>query len=239
MVSKQNPQIGIVVVAAGSGTRYGDTLPKQFVSLCGQPVLSHCIEAFRAALPEAHIVLVLSEDGRRLWTDLCKASGFESPELAIGGASRGESVKAGLDALTCSGLSGEAPVLIHDGARPLLSQELILRIVEAMTQGADGAVPSLDMSDSMVELDDKGGFTPVSRTRFRTVQTPQAFRLGAILDAYSGDSSFGFTDDLSLMRAAGFDNLVLVEGQRDNIKITHPSDLATATALLAQRKAKQ
>ena len=222
MVS-DSKNIGIVVVAAGSGSRYGASVPKQFLDLCGRPVLRHCLDTFRAALPGASLVLVLSETGREIWSDYCLAG------MVPGGATRGESVLSGLKAL---GLPADAPVLVHDGARPLLSESLVAGLLAPFgSPEVCGTVPALEMSDSMVEVGGEG-FVPVARSRYRTVQTPQVFRLGPLLRAYTIPGHGSFTDELSLMRAAGFDGIVLVAGQKSNIKITHPSDLEVAEVLM-------
>lgn len=228
MVS-DSKNIGIVVVAAGSGSRYGASVPKQFLDLCGRPVLRHCLDTFRAALPGASLVLVLSERGREIWGDYCLAGGYESPRMVPGGPTRGESVLSGLKAL---GLPADAPVLVHDGARPLLSESLIAGLLAPFgSPDVCGTVPALEMSDSMVEVGGEG-FVPVARSRYRTVQTPQVFRLGPLLRAYTIPGHENFTDELSLMRAAGFDGIALVAGQKSNIKITHPSDLEVAEVLM-------
>lgn len=228
MVS-DSKNIGIVVVAAGSGSRYGASVPKQFLDLCGKPVLRHCLDTFRSALPGASIILVLSETGREIWRDYCLASGYESPRMVPGGATRGESVLSGLKAL---GLPADAPVLVHDGARPVLSESLVAGLLAPFgSPEVCGTVPALEMSDSMVEVGGEG-FVPVARSRYRTVQTPQVFRLGPLLRAYTIPGHENFTDELSLMRAAGFDGIVLVAGQKSNIKITHPSDLEVAEVLM-------
>lgn len=231
MVS-DSERIGIVVVAAGSGSRYGASVPKQFLDLCGRPVLRHCLDTFRSALPGATIVLVLSESGRGIWNDYCLTSGYVSPRMAPGGATRGESVQNGLKAL---GLPADAPVLVHDGARPLLSEKLVADLLAPLASPeVCGTVPALEMSDSMVEIGDDGGggFMPVARSRYRSVQTPQVFRLGPLTEAFTIPDHENFTDELSLMRAAGFSGIRLVPGQKSNIKITHPSDLEVAEVLM-------
>ncbi len=232
MVNKSSDKTGIIVVAAGNGTRYGDALPKQFIDLCSRPVLRHCTDTFLSTLPDAELVLVLSEQGKNWWNGYCRKSGYWPLTVCIGGKTRGESVLAGLKCLERLGLSDNDAVLIHDGARPLISSGLIERITAEMAKGANGAVPFLEMSDSMVELEENGQFVPVSRSRFRTVQTPQAFRFGQLMKAYSMPEYAGYTDDLSLMHAAGFSGQILVPGELSNIKITHPTDLAVAVSLL-------
>lgn len=230
MVIGSSKNIGIVVVAAGSGSRYGASIPKQFLELNGKPVLFHCIDTFKMVLPESSLVVVLSEWGKNFVADYCKSNNRPEPMYTFGGATRGESVLNGLKALKACGLSDDAIVLIHDGARPLLSEDLISRLVEQAEKSV-GAVPSLPISDSLVQIDNNG-FTPVARSHYRSVQTPQVFHLGNILEAYTIPGHENYTDDLSLMKAAGFDNIDLVDGQESNIKITRPLDLEIARLLM-------
>lgn len=217
-------------MAAGCGSRYGASIPKQFLNLNGKPVLFHCIDTFKKALPESTIVVVLSEWGIDFVEDYRSSNSRQEPIYTLGGSTRGESVLNGLKALKANGLNDEAIVLIHDGARPLLSEDLINRLVEQAAKSV-GAVPSLPISDSLVQVNDSE-FTPVARSLFRSVQTPQVFHLGNILEAYTIPGHENYTDDLSLMKAAGFDNIDLVDGQESNIKITRPLDLEIARLLM-------
>lgn len=219
-----------VIVAAGSGSRFGGDTPKQFLPLAGKPVLMHTIEAFREAIPEGEIVVVLSADMHELWNELCGAHDFESPATVTGGATRWESVKNAIDSLKDK--PAGATVLIHDGARPLVSADVIRRTV-ACARNTDGALPAVPVTDSLRKLDgNEVTSEPVDRSQFRAVQTPQAFALWRLREAYALPYEEGFTDDASVMAAAGFTNIVLVKGAYENIKITTPMDLLIAEAII-------
>jgi len=226
----------IIIVAAGSGSRFGGSLPKQFVELAGKPVLAHTIGAFRAALPQARQVLVLSENMMALWEDLCRAHGIVSPQVTAGGASRWESVKNALTVVSAvhhSEWPGEdAVVLVHDGARPLVGADVIKAAAEvALT--SHGAIPAVAVTDSLRRVDGGGSSSAIDRSELRAVQTPQAFRLSILEEAYRLPYTSRFTDDASVVEAAGFTDIVLTPGSPRNIKITNPDDIAVAEALLA------
>ncbi|WP_295729705.1 2-C-methyl-D-erythritol 4-phosphate cytidylyltransferase [uncultured Muribaculum sp.] len=224
-----------IIVAAGSGSRFGAYLPKQFCLLAGRPVLFHTIEAFRRALPGGEILLVISDAHRDLWHGLCDRHGFESPLIVGGGASRWESVRNAVMAIEAP-TSGDV-ITVHDGARPLVSDRVIREaVIAAARDGVDGAVPAVPVTDSVRMLDDDGGSVPLVRQRLRAVQTPQAFPAHLLREAYELPFSTEFTDDASVMSAAGHCGIVLTEGSCENIKITHPDDLALAEMILARRE---
>lgn len=226
-----------VIVAAGSGSRFGADIPKQFLPLGGRPVLFHTVEAFRRALPEGEVVVVLAGDMIPFWQELCAEHGFESPRVVAGGATRWESVKLALDSLAHT--PANATVLIHDGARPLVTSDIITRAASCALN-TDGALPAVPVTDSLRKLDDsETSSEPVDRSLFRAVQTPQAFALWRLREAYSLPYQPDFTDDASVLAAAGFENIVLVKGSPENIKITTPVDLLLAEAIVAQRRAQE
>lgn len=223
-----------IIVAAGSGSRFGADIPKQFLELCGRPVVMHTIDAFREAFPDGEIVLVLAPSMITFWHELCTRHGFESPRIAEGGATRWESVRNAIQSLK------DAPagttVMVHDGARPLTEPALIRRVA-SYALNTDGALPAISVSDSLRRLDDNEVTSEaVDRTLFRAVQTPQAFALWRIREAYALPYEETFTDDASVMAAAGFHNLVLVPGSPTNIKITNPLDLAIAEAIMKHNR---
>lgn len=226
----------VIIVAAGSGTRFGSDIPKQFIDLEGKPVAAHAVDAFRRAIPDAEILLVLAEGMLPFWHTLCKECGFESPRTVIGGATRWESVKHALNAI--DNAPAGATVLIHDGARPLVTQSVIARAA-ACARNTDGAIPAIPVTDSLRQLDDDDvRSTPADRNRFRAVQTPQAFTLWRLREAYALPYRETFTDDASVLAAAGFENIVLTEGSPENIKITTPVDLMLAKAIISYRNAR-
>ena len=231
------PEQIVIIVAAGTGSRFGSEMPKQFLPLCGTPVVAHAINAFREALGSgARILLVLSESMIPLWRRLCADLAIESPEIVTGGATRWESVRNAIAALADA--SPSATVLIHDGARPLVTPEVIRRAASCALN-TDGAIPAVPVTDSLRRLDDSEVMSePVDRSLFRAVQTPQAFSLWRLREAYRLPYQDDFTDDASVLAAAGFQNVVLVGGSPENIKITTPVDMLLAEAIIKSRAEK-
>ena len=227
------PTTHIIIVAAGTGSRFGSELPKQFLNLCGKPVLAHAIEAFKRATPDAEITVVISRQMLPLWEELCRNHDIPSHRTAMGGATRWESVKNALASL--SDAPAGAIVLIHDGARPLVNENVI-RHAAACARNTDGAIPAIPVTDTLRQLDDNEVLsTPVDRTAFRAVQTPQAFMMWRLREAYTLPYRPEFTDDASVLAAAGFGNIVLTPGSPENIKITTPVDLIVAKAIMETR----
>lgn len=223
--------IYIIIVAAGNGSRFGSDIPKQFCLLDGKPVVMHSIERLLAAVPEAKPVIVISPSEEDRWHKLCQEHGFLSPDVAYGGATRWESVKNGLAAIPANARPNSI-VLIHDGARPLVDTPTVRRVCAAAVN-TDGAIPAVAVSDSLRKLDGNGvGSEPVNRSDFMSVQTPQGFTLWRLREAYALPYQESFTDDASVMAEAGFENIFLVEGSPDNIKITNPRDIAIAETIM-------
>jgi 2-C-methyl-D-erythritol 4-phosphate cytidylyltransferase/2-C-methyl-D-erythritol 2,4-cyclodiphosphate synthase len=210
----------VVIVAAGRGTRAGSDLPKQWQSLAGRPVLAHTLAAF-AGLP---VTLVVHPD------DMDRARALAPGLLLVaGGATRALSVRAALDALADSGATR---VLIHDGARPLVSRALIARLIAAL-ETAPAAAPALPVTDALWR--GKAGLVSgmQSRDGLYRAQTPQAFRFAEILAAHRAHPG-GAADDVEVALAAGLD-VQIVEGEEDNLKLTFPGDFARAEAILRGR----
>ncbi len=213
-----------VIVAGGKGLRMGGDVPKQFLPIGGKPVLMHTIEAFRRALDDVEIVLVLPADQHDYWQKLCKDYKFHSPELiAKGGETRFHSVKNGL-ALLPNDL--EAVVGVHDGVRPFVSKETIRRCFAAAAEGK-AVVPVVAVVETVRQILPDGKSVTRPRDEYRLVQTPQTFPLALLKEAYQQPFSDAFTDDASVVEALGKD-IVMIEGNRENIKITTPSDLRIA-----------
>lgn len=221
-----------IVVAAGTGSRFGSVLPKQFCDLGGIPVVMHAINALRRATPEAEVLLVISQEMEATWRRLCDKHRFQSPAIIYGGSTRWESVRNGLAAVG----SDVTAVSIHDGARPLISADVLHRALDALDAGAHGAVPVVPVTDSLRHLvsDDPAHGTAVDRSLYVAVQTPQIFNRKLLDHAYAMPYRSGFTDDASVMEAAGYTDLRLTEGSSYNIKITNPFDLVVAEALMRQ-----
>ena len=210
-----------IIVAGGKGLRMGGDIPKQFLPINGKPILMHTIETFRKALDDVQIVLVLPAEQHDYWQKLCKDYGFHSPELvANGGETRFHSVKNGL-ALLPEGV--EAVVGVHDGVRPFVSKETILRCYEAAAEGK-AVVPVVPVVETIRQILPDGKSVTRPRDEYRLVQTPQTFPLALLKDAYRQPYCEAFTDDASVVEALGKE-IVMIEGNRENIKITTPSDL--------------
>lgn len=222
-----------IIVAAGSGSRFGAALPKQFCLLNDRPVLMHTIEHMRQAMPHSRIIVVLSSDFVDYWAELCQKHDFASPAIVVGGDSRWKSVKNALDSIA-NDVTPSTIITVHDGARPIVDPKMVTRVIDAARQHS-GAIPAIAVTDSLRMIDNDGNSRPVNRAMFRAVQTPQAFNGQQLFKAYSLPYQSDFTDDASVMAAAHFDDIVLVEGSPSNIKITHPNDIEIAKIYLNQQ----
>jgi 2-C-methyl-D-erythritol 4-phosphate cytidylyltransferase len=217
-----------IIVAGGSGSRMGSEIPKQFLELCGKPVLMHTIRVFHDFDPEIKIILVLPEDQKQFWKGLCLKHSFSlQHQVAAGGNIRFHSVLNGL-----SQIEGEGIVFIHDGVRPLVSPATLYRCLET-AQKFGNAIPVLPVNESLRKQEGDQNIS-VDRSQYFSVQTPQTFGSWQILEAYKQDFDPAFTDDASVAEKAGFP-IQMVEGNRENIKITTPIDLIVAEALLKNR----
>ena len=216
---------GVIIVAGGSGRRMGGALPKQFMMLDNEPILARSINRMHEALPAAEIVVVLPEEHVELWKNIAARFDVARHKIAIGGKERFHSVKNGLAAL-----SDEVAIVgIHDAVRPLASKKLIIKLfLEA--ENSTAVIPVVAPIDSyrIVEGDNS---RIIDRSALRMVQTPQVFQAEALRKAYEQPFSSTFTDDASVMEAAGH-KVTLVEGERENIKITTPSDMLIAEAII-------
>lgn len=218
-----------IIVAGGKGLRMGGDIPKQFIPVNGMPVLMHTIRRFREFDPQMHIVLVLPKDHQDYWRQLCNEYRFtDRHDITDGGSTRFHSSQNGIMALA------EAPdtdiVAIHDGVRPLVSVETIGRCFTAAAESG-AAIPVLPVIDTLRYVghaDENGVNTEqghnVLRSDYRVVQTPQTFRLALLRRAFTQPFSERFTDDASVVEALG-EKVTMVDGNRENIKITTPYDL--------------
>lgn len=215
----------VIIVAGGTGSRMGTDIPKQFLKICGKPVLMRTIEVFYEFDPECDLILVLPAAQQEFWADLCLKHSFILPHrLALGGETRFHSVKNGLNHI-----HGDGIVFIHDGVRPLVSRQTIERCYQ-MAQKNGNAIPVLRVNESLRKQKGHQSVS-VDRTLYLSVQTPQTFRSDQILKAFEQDFDPAFTDDASVAEKVGFP-IFMVEGNRENIKITTPSDLIVAEAFL-------
>lgn len=226
---KQKSDAIAVIVAAGRGLRFGAELPKQFCALGGRPMVMTTIERFAEVVDSKNIILVIDPSMRPLWRRLCDDYGFESPRLVDGGDSRAESVA---NAIASLGEEDDRIVMIHDGARPLVSAKL-LRRMSALPDGYSGAVPVAPVTDTLREKISGDNSVTVDRSRYAAVQTPQTFTLGILRRAYGKDADISsFTDDASAVEQQGLGKIALIEGEKSNIKVTSPEDMAIAETLM-------
>ena len=211
----------VIIVAGGKGLRMGGDVPKQFLPINGKPILMHTIEAFRKAINDIQIILVLPADQHDYWQELCKVYHFQSPErIAQGGETRFHSVRNGLSLLPDD---ADAVVGVHDGVRPFVSAETIQRCYAAAAEGK-AVVPVVPVVETVRQILPDGSSVTRPRDEYRLVQTPQTFPLALLKEAYQQPFSQAFTDDASVVEAFGKE-ITMIEGNRENIKITTPSDL--------------
>ena len=215
-----------IIVAGGKGLRMGGELPKQFIPVEGRPVLMRTLDAFHACDASIQLILVLPHDHQAYWHELCAQYQFAVPHrIADGGATRFHSVQSGLSLVDAP----EALVAVHDGVRPFVSREVISRCyAEAEAHGA--VVPVIPVVETVRQLVGEGSKT-VARDAYRLVQTPQTFRATLLRRAYEQPYCDAFTDDASVVEALG-SAVSLVDGNRENIKLTTPFDLIVAKALV-------
>ena len=210
-----------LVVAAGSGSRAGDALPKQYRLLGGRPLLAHALEALRHPLIEA-VRVVIGPGQEDLFHQAVGDAALPAP--VAGGATRQQSVRNGLEAIAADG--GADLVLVHDAARPFLPGRVVERLVAALEEH-EGAVPVLPVVDSLARGDESLGDS-VDRANLVRVQTPQAFRFDAILDAHrSWTGAAEVTDDAQVARAYGM-KVATVEGDTMLEKLTYAEDFDRA-----------
>lgn len=220
----------VIIVAGGQGLRMGGLLPKQFLPLNGLPVIFHTVEKFSKALPGVRIIVVLHPDYITYWHQLTQEYSFDCEcKLCVGGNERFFSVKNGLDAIDAD----EAIVGVHDAVRPLVSADVISQLyLEAMKSGA--VVPVVPATDSVRLIGDDGASRAVDRSIVQLVQTPQVFNLSLLRKAYSQPFNSLFTDDASVVESLGY-HVSLVNGNKENIKLTTPIDLKLAELIMKQQ----
>ena len=202
----------------------GGDIPKQFLPVCGKPVLMRTLEAFHAYDASMRLILVLPVSQQAYWKQLCEEYQFELVhEIANGGETRFHSVKNGLALVKEDGLVG-----VHDGVRPFVSQEVITRCYEEAAS-LKAVIPVIGVVETVRHLTEEGSET-VPRDQYKLVQTPQVFDVTLLHRAYQQEYTDLFTDDASVVEALG-EKVYLVEGNRENIKLTTPFDLKLAELL--------
>jgi 2-C-methyl-D-erythritol 4-phosphate cytidylyltransferase len=218
-----------IIVAAGEGSRLAADRPKAFVGFRGRVLLAPAIELVEDHPAVDGVVVVVPEGWEEPATTLAEelAAGKVSAAIA-GGATRARSVAAGLAEVP----DAAAVVLVHDAARPLASPELVTRVLNGLAEGADGVIPVLPVPDTIKRVHDGRVQETLDRAELRAVQTPQAFLASSLRRAYAAAAERldAATDCASLLEAAGM-QVVVVAGDRANLKVTEPRDLVVAEAL--------
>ena len=214
------PRIAVLLVSAGTGSRFGAATPKQYLTAAGRPVIRHAAEAF------ARAGLLIQPVGAAEPIEQALA-GIGHLPVVPGGATRQDSVRAGLEALV-----PHAPdiVMVHDAARPVIPPGTIAALLEAL-QTRQGAIPAVPVADTLKRGTDGVIAGTVSRDGLFRAQTPQAFAFALLLDLHR-KAGPGATDDASILEAAGHD-VALVAGHEDNIKLTYPEDMQRLERILA------
>ena len=239
----------VIIVAGGKGLRMGSDIPKQFLPIGGKPVLMRTIERFREYSKDIQVILVLPKAQQDYWYKLCEEYYFnEEYMLANGGETRFHSVQNGLALIPDD---AEGVVGVHDGVRPFPSIEVIRRCYDTARK-AKAVIPVIPVVETLRHINSSGQqrtntdslkksavvrcnniSVTVPRDEYRLVQTPQCFDIQLLKAANRQPYIDGFTDDASVVEAFGFD-VTLVEGNRENIKITTPYDLAVAEAVIGK-----
>ncbi len=215
-----------IIVGGGSGKRMLNTIPKQFLLLKNKPVLMHTISAFVSCKFNLEILIVLNPDLHEYWRELCIQYSFDIPHLLIsGGEQRFHSVRNGLMAIKKDGI-----VAIHDAVRPLVSVDLINKSYEtALDKG--NSIACIKPSDSVRKIISENLNAILDREKLVMIQTPQTFRISQLRAAYQQSYQEIFTDDASVVEQLGYP-INLIEGERNNFKITYPEDLELAEFLI-------
>ena len=217
----------VIIVAGGKGLRMGSDIPKQFLPIGGKPVLMRTIERFREYSADLQIILVLPEAQQEYWLKLCKEYDFDVEyRLANGGQTRFHSVQNGLALVPDD---AEGVVGVHDGVRPFPSIEVIRNCYETAHE-KKAVIPVIPVVETVRHLEKEGSVT-VPRDEYKLVQTPQTFDIQLLKEANRQPYNDGFTDDASVVESYGHE-ITLVEGNRENIKITTPYDLKIAEVLI-------
>ncbi len=210
-----------IIVAGGSGTRMGSKLPKQFLQVNEEIILMRSIRIFHEYDSKIKIILALHQEYFQFWKKLCAEHHFTiEHQIAEGGKTRYHSVKNALELAPEKGL-----IAIHDAVRPFASKKTIKSCFDQAKKYGN-AIPCVDIKESL-RIDDEGLNRPVKREKFKMIQTPQVFKAGLIKDAYKQAFQEKFTDDATVLESCGI-NINLIEGNRENIKITTPLDLKIA-----------
>ena len=233
-MNSEHPRFHVVIPCAGTGSRSGVDIPKQYAPLAGVPMVLHTLKAFAAVPGLGHAMLVVSPQDSlmaQLLTDHPQPAFTLTPR---GGATRAQSVLGGLRSLQDKGVDPSDWVLVHDAARCLITPRLIQALLAACANDSVGGLLALPLPDTLKASVDGRVSATLNRSDKWLAQTPQMFRLGALAEALSAQQE-GVTDEASAMETKGFAPL-LIEGASFNFKVTYPQDWALAEAVLNDRK---
>lgn len=234
-------KITAIIPASGRGTRMQSSVAKQYMELCGKPLLYHTIKAFEESAVDEIILVVPEGEEDFVRTTIVEPNGFyKVKKIVVGGEARYNSVFNGLLAA-----EGSDYVLIHDGARPLVDEGLILRCIETV-QKEKACIAAVPVKDTIKEIGSDGTVEQtIDRSKLYAIQTPQCFEYPLILMAYSklfrqaatGQISMeGITDDASVVERMTEQPVKLVQGDYRNLKVTTPEDIIVAEALIRSKK---
>ena len=214
----------LIITAGGIGKRMGDKIPKQFLYLNDKPILLHTLELFHAFNPLFEIIITLPSDWISHWENLIKTHQTKIPHKVVnGGTERFHSIKNAIKKST-----GKV-VWIHDGVRPMVSNETLNRLLIEIND-FDAVIPCLKIKESLREIN--ADFTyPINRDKIIIVQTPQVFKKEVIKKSYEKSYEDSFTDDASLVQENGYE-IKTIDGNQENIKITNPKDLLIAEVFI-------
>lgn len=218
-----------IIVAGGTGNRMKTAVAKQFLLLNGMPVLMHTIQAFYKCVLNPEIILVLNIHQHSYWEELCKTYNFDIPHQVVkGGEQRFHSVKNGLKSI-----KGKGIVAVHDAVRPLISSGLIEQLYR-QTELHGSCVLGISPTDSVRKIVNGHKTEALNRNDLLMIQTPQTFNVDLLKKAYQKPYRNDFTDDASVVEHSGFE-INILEGERENIKITFQEDLEIAAVFLKKR----
>ncbi len=218
-----------IIVAAGSGTRMNNVVPKQFLLINNKPVLWYTLNVFLNAYDDLEIILVLAKNFFDKGNEIVQSTNFPARiKIVEGGETRFHSVKNGL-----KNVINDSIVFVHDGVRCLITKKLITDCYEAALKNGN-AIPSIRSVDS-VRIETENGNKIVDRNTVRIIQTPQTFLSSVLIKSFEQDYANSFTDEASVVEKSGV-KINLIEGETTNIKITQPLDLIIAEKILQERK---
>ena len=221
-----------IILASGSGSRYGSDIPKQFIEISGKTILEHTIEIFEKSNVIDDIIIVITPEYRHVAENILLKNSYKKvSHLLNGGKTRKDSSFIGINSIE----EAEANVLIHDCARPLLTQKIITDCIESLKK-YDAIGVAIPSTDTIIEVDNNLITTIPERSKLMQIQTPQCFKLSLIKKAHElSKNDQSFTDDCGLILKHNLADVFVIQGDIENIKITYPNDILIANEILKKR----